>query len=122
MRVGKALLEVQLVAQRVAIRVVGLLCITASIGQQTVTALVDERIVGEAHLIGTRIVVGLATVLCPFVLEHQVIAEPLQELGLGIDERTDADAAGVGLALVQRLQHIEAVRHQSRCVLHLTDA
>ena len=80
--VEETLVEVQLVAERIAARVVGLLEEAAPVGQQALARLVNEGVVRQAHLVGGGLVVLLAARLPPLILEHDVILEPLQELGL----------------------------------------
>ena len=118
----ETLVEVQLVAERIAIRVVSLLGIASATCQQTIAVLIDKRIMRHTHLIGIGIVILFTTVLRPLVLEHHIIFEPFQELSFQINERTDAHTTRVCQALVQRLQHVEAVGHQSWRTFHRTDA
>ena len=113
--------EVELVAERIAVGVVRLLFVAAALGQQALAVLVDEGIVGHAHLVGVRVVVTLAAVLRPLVLEHHVVAEQLQELGLQVDEGPHTGGLALGQSLVERLQHVEAIRLQTRGVGHLAD-
>ena len=118
----KALVEVQLVAERIAIRVVGLLCIAPATSQQAVAVLIDERIMRHTHLVGIGTIILFTAALRPLILEHDVILEPFQELGLKINKRTYAHATRVRQALVQRFQHVEAVGHQTWRPFHRTDA
>ena len=78
----ETMLKVQLITECIAISIVGLLHIASAIRQQALTVLVNKGIVCQSHLVGIGIIIHFTAALRPLILEHDVIPEPLQELGL----------------------------------------